>query len=79
MVANSLGSVAAAPSAQTLHASHVEQWLALAKQEVAARSIQTSVSEQQFSYERGIQVLGATLGDIGATVHRTLGELPESV
>ena len=57
MVANGLGSVAAAPSAQVLHASHVQQWLALAKQEVAARSIQTPVSEQHFSYERGIQVL----------------------
>ena len=57
LVANRLGSIAAAPSAQTLHASHVQQWVALAKQEVAARSIQTSVSEQQFSYARGIQVL----------------------
>ena len=26
MVANNLGSVAAAPSVQTLHASHVQQW-----------------------------------------------------
>ena len=57
MVANGLGSVAAAPSVQTLHASHVQQWVASAKQAVAARSIQTSMSEQQFSYERGIQVL----------------------
>ena len=57
LVANRLGDIAAAPSAQTLHASHVQQWVASAKQAVADRSIQTSVSGQQFSYERGLQVL----------------------
>ena len=63
-VANSLGSVAAAPSAQTLHASHVQQWVELAKQAVAARTIETSVAAQPYSYERGIQVLEQLLATL---------------
>ena len=57
MVANRLGGIAAAPSAQTLHASHVQQWVESAKQAVAAQTIQTSVAAQPYTYERGIQVL----------------------
>ena len=57
MVANRLGGIAAAPSAQALHASHVQQWVESAKQAVAARSIETSVAAQPYTYERGIQVL----------------------
>ena len=57
MVANRLGGVAAAPSAQALHASHVQQWVESAKNAVAAQTIQTSVSEHPLAYERGIQVL----------------------
>ena len=64
LVANSLGSVAAAPSAQALHASHVQQWVESAKQAVAARTIETSVAAQPYSYERGIQVLEALLATL---------------
>ena len=64
MVANSLGSVAAAPSAQALHASHVQQWVESAKQAVAARTIETSVAAQPYSYERGIQVLEQLLATL---------------
>ena len=64
MVANSLGSVAAAPSAQALHASHVQQWVESAKQAVAARTIETSVAAQPYTYERGIQVLEQLLATL---------------
>ena len=57
LVADRLGDVAAAPSAETLHASHVEQWLASAKHAVAAGGIETASAERLLSYERGIQVL----------------------
>ena len=50
LVANGLGDVAAAPSARGLTAAHVEQWLRLAGQA-------TSISQRDFLYERGIQVL----------------------
>ena len=56
VIANGLRNVAAAPSAQSLTAVQVEQWLNLATQEVS-RPIQTSLSQREFSYERGIQVL----------------------
>ena len=64
MVANRLGGVAAAPSAQALHASHVQQWVESAKQAVAARTIETSVAAQPYTYERGIQVLEQLLATL---------------
>ena len=64
MVANGFGGVAAAPSAQTLHASHVQQWVESAKQAVATQTIQTSVSEHPLAYERGIQVLEQLLATL---------------
>ena len=64
MVANRLGGIAAAPSAQTLHASHVQQWVESAKNAVAAQTIQTSVSEHPLAYERGIQVLEQLLATL---------------
>ena len=64
LVANSLGSVAAAPSAQALHASHVQQWVEAAKQAIAARTIETSVAAQPYTYERGIQVLEQLLATL---------------
>lgn len=57
VIANGFGSVSAAPSAEALTTSQVEQWLKLAKHAVSTHPIQTSLSEQAFSYERGIQVL----------------------
>ena len=57
VIANGLGNMAAAPSAETLTAAQVEQWLRLAKQNVFKRPIQMSLSQHKFSYERGIQVL----------------------
>ena len=57
VVASRFGDVAAAPSSEALTAAHVEQWLKLAKQHISTRPIQTSLSEQTFSYERGIEVL----------------------
>ncbi|RKU23026.1 hypothetical protein C6500_02635 [Candidatus Poribacteria bacterium] len=57
VIANGLGNIAAAPSAEALTVAKVEQWLKLAKQNVSTRPIQTSLSQQKFSYERGIQVL----------------------
>ena len=57
VIANGLGNIAAAPSAEVLTVAKVEQWLKLAKQNVSTRPIQTSLSQQKFSYERGIQVL----------------------
>ena len=57
VIANGLGNTAAAPSAQALTAVQVEQWLKLATHEVSTRPIQTSLSQREFSYERGIRVL----------------------
>ena len=58
VIANRLGHIAAAPSTAALTTSQVEQWLNLAKQEVArSAQIHASVSHRDFSYERGIQVL----------------------
>lgn len=57
VIANGLGNIAAAPSAEALTAGQVEQWLKFVKQNVATRPMQTSVSQTDFSYERGIQVL----------------------
>ena len=64
MVANRLGGIAAAPSAQALHASHVQQWVESAKNAVATQTLQTSVSEQPLAYERGIQVLEQLLATL---------------
>ena len=64
LVANRLGSIAAAPSAQTLHASHVQQWLASAKQAVADSGIETASAERLLSYERGLQVLEQLLATL---------------
>ena len=64
LVANRLGDVAAAPSAQTLHASHVEQWLASAKHAVAAGGIETASVDRLLSYERGIRVLEQLLATL---------------
>ena len=64
MVANRLGGVAAAPSAQALHASHMQQWVTLAKQAVAEGALETSVAAQPYSYERGIQVLEQLLATL---------------
>ena len=64
LVANSFGSVAAAPSAQMLHASHVQQWMAVAKQAVAEGALETSVAAQPYTYERGIQVLEQLLATL---------------
>ena len=57
VVANGLRNIAAAPSAEALTAAQVEQWLKLAKQGVSTRPIQMSLSQHEFPYERGIQVL----------------------
>ena len=57
VIASGLGNIAAAPSAETLTVTKVEQWLKLAKQHVSTRPIQTSLSQHKFSYARGIQVL----------------------
>ena len=56
VVANAFGNIAAAPSVNRLTAAHVQTWLRLAKQ-VGSHPIQTSVSQREFSYARGIQVL----------------------
>ena len=56
LIANTFGDVAAAPSVNGLTAAHVQAWLRLAKQ-VGSHPIQTSVSQPEFSYARGIQVL----------------------
>ena len=56
LVAYEFGDVAAAPSVSGLTAAHVQAWLRLAKQ-VGSHPIQTSVSQHEFSYARGIQVL----------------------
>ena len=58
VIANGLGNIAAAPSAHALTAGQVEQWLSLAKQEVSRPiQIQTSLSQNEFSYEHGIWIL----------------------
>jgi len=57
VIASGLGNIAAAPSAEALTVTKVEQWLKLAKQHVSTRPIQTSLSQHKFSYARGIQVL----------------------
>ena len=64
LVANRLGDIAAAPSAQTLHASHVQQWLTSAKQAVAAGGIETASAERLLSYERGLHVLEQLLATL---------------
>ena len=63
LVANGISGAAAAPSARALSARQVEQWLRLAKAK-ATLPTQTSISQRDFSYERGIQVL--------AQLHRML-------
>ena len=63
LVANGISGVAAAPSARGLTAVQVQEWLRLAKAE-AILPIQTSVSQREASYQRGIQVL--------ARLHRML-------
>jgi hypothetical protein len=73
MVANNLGSVAAAPSAQTLHASHVEQWLASAKQAVVGSGIETASVERLLSYERGLQVLEQLLATLVGDTRQASG------
>ena len=58
MIANGLGgSAAAAPSAAALTTRQVEAWLRLAKQGVSVPSMRTALSQQGFSYERGIEML----------------------
>ena len=57
VIASKFGDIAAAPSAETLTAAQVEQWLKLAKHHVSTRPIHTSLPERAFSYERGIQML----------------------
>ena len=76
MVANSLGGVAAAPSAQALHASHMQQWVESAKQAVAARTIETSVAAQPYTYERGIQVLEQLLATLAPQSTALLANYP---
>ena len=56
IVANAFGDIASAPSVNTLTAAHVQTWLRLAKQ-IGSHPIQTPVSQREFFYERGIQVL----------------------
>lgn len=57
VVANAIGGgAAAAPSARALTAGHVQEWLRLANGQTTL-PIQTSVSQPDFSYQRGIQVL----------------------
>ena len=56
LVANAMKGAAAAPSARGLSAKQVEGWLQLAKSE-ATLPTQTLVSQPDFSYQRGIQVL----------------------
>ena len=56
VVANSMQGAAAAPSARALSARQVEGWLRLAKS-TATLPTQMSVSQPDFSYQRGIQVL----------------------
>ena len=56
LVAKGLGSVAAAPAANGLTAVAVQEWLRLARQE-GTLPFQASISRDDFSYQRGIQVL----------------------
>ena len=56
LVANSISGAAGAPSARSLTAGQVQEWLRLAK-DGATLPIQTLITQPDFSYERGIQVL----------------------
>ena len=73
IVASGLGTAAAAPSAQTLHASHVQHWLKLAERKVGGnadsglsrfgdRSYQEGIGDR--SYEKGIEVLEQLLASL---------------
>lgn len=58
VIANGLGNIAAAPSAHALTAAQVQEWLSQAKQKISHPiQIQGSLSQSDFSYERGIQIL----------------------
>ena len=58
VIANGLGNMAAAPSAHTLTAAQVQEWLSQAKQKISHPiQIHSSLSQSDFSYEQGIQML----------------------
>ena len=76
LVANSFGSVAAAPSVQTLHASDVQHWVELAKRAVTDRAIQKSVTAQSYTYEQGIQVLEQLLATLAPKSTALLANYP---
>ncbi len=57
-IANGLRNIAAAPSAHRLTAAQVQEWLSQAKQKISHPiQIHSSLSQSDFSYERGIQML----------------------
>ncbi len=73
MVASRFGSSAAAPSAKTLHASHVQHWLKLAEREVGGnadsrlsrfgdRSYKEGIGDH--TYQKGIEVLEQLLATL---------------
>ncbi len=64
MVANSFGSGATAPSAKTLHASHVQHWLKLAEREVGGNSDPRLSRFGDRSYRKGIEVLEQLLASL---------------
>jgi len=55
-ISNRIGDEAAAPAANGLTASQVQQWLRLAKRS-APLSIERLISQEKLAYDRGIQVL----------------------
>ena len=76
VIANGLGNIAAAPSAEALTAAQVEQWLKLAQQDISIPPIHTSLSEGEFSYERGIQVLEQLLQSLVPKATALLANYP---
>ena len=74
LIANTFGNVAGAPSAHTLSAAQIEQWLRLATRE-ASQSRQTSIPDR-FSYERGILVLEQLLRTVAPQRTALLANYP---
>ena len=65
IAANSFGATAAAPSAQTVHASQVAAWLRLAKVETQRISgLETPPTGDRFSYEQGVAQLEQLLATL---------------
>ena len=74
VAANAIGNAAGAPSVHSLSAVLVEQWLSLAKREVS-ENIPTT-GQDQFSYQRGIQVLEQILETLTPQTTMLLANYP---